>query len=97
MSQTSDYTSSDSDLDSDSDSELYTQPITKQIETKSIFMYHSSHGDININNPLIDKLRNPPLYPLTALKPNQVVTIVIKNKASIFHTISVGELTKYGD
>lgn len=97
MSQTSDYTSSDSDSDSDSDSELYTQPITKQIETKSIFMYHSSHGDININNPLIDKLRNPPLYPLTALKPNQVVTIVIKNKASIFHTISVGELTKYGD
>jgi hypothetical protein len=99
MSQTSDFTSSDSDTDSDSDfdSEIYTQPITKQIETKKLFMYHSSHGDININNPLVDKYRNPPVYPLSALKSGQVVTIVIKNKASIFHTISVGELTKYGD
>jgi hypothetical protein len=66
-------------------------------DDKTFYFYHSSHGEIILDNPIVDSLAPNPVYPFTYSFPQQKIEIIIKNRAAISHTINVGDITNYGD
>ena len=66
-------------------------------DDKTFYFYHSSHGEIILENPIVDSLALNPVYPFTYSFPEQIIEIIIKNRAAISHTINVGDITNYGD
>lgn len=83
---------------SDEDEENTQPEDIPQVDTfKELYFYHSSHGIIPTKEPLVDSKRDPVVFPVESVFPDQTIVIRLKNRASLFHTIRVGRLTQYGD
>jgi hypothetical protein len=61
------------------------------------YFYHSSHGEIILNNPIIDVNSETPIKPLQGGLPGQKIEIIVLNRAAMGHVIRAAALTIYGD
>ena len=75
-----------------------TIPFSESSLPHELFFYHSSHGEINTVDPLVDPSRNPPVYDLQGMNTkNLTIHVKIRNRASMMHTIRSSRFTKTGD
>ena len=61
------------------------------------YYYHSSHGEIIEDNPIVNINLDEPVMPFKDALDKQKIEIVILNRAAVGHTINVAALTVYGD
>ena len=61
------------------------------------YFYHSSHGEIIEDNPIVNLRLDPPVQPFQSALENQEIEIMILNRSAMAHTVRVASVTMYGD